>query len=143
MKTYVLIIAKNFSKKHPRAGQPTNFYQKILDQEKLHTIRNNYPLWKKRIDEVNAGEAGLSVREWSGVPYNSKQVELFELQKEEVSIQKLEESMLDFTIDNIPTKITYKTLSKNDGLSSDDFLCWFFSSSTEPMAIIHFTSFKY
>ena len=144
MKTYVLIIAKNFLKKHPRAGQPTEFYQKIMNQEKIHTIRLNYELWEKRIDEVNAGKARISVREWTGEPYNSPQKELFELHKNEVGIQKIEEKDFYYVIDGIiRTDIAEYDLSKNDGLELVDFVCWFSNKINEPMAIIHFTERRY
>ena len=39
---------------------------------KLHTIRANYPLWEKRIKDIQEGHAVLSVRQWSGKPYRSK-----------------------------------------------------------------------
>lgn len=143
MKTYVLILSKTFPKYHPRAGQATNYYKKALDQKKLHTIRGNYPLWKKRIEKVNAGEACISVREWTGKPYNSKQKELFELQKNEVGIQKIEDSGFSYLIDDKLTEITEKHLSKNDGLRLVDFLCWFPEPFSKPMAIIHFTGFRY
>jgi hypothetical protein len=46
-KTYILMIAKNFLATHPRKGQPTNFKEKILAKEKIHTIRHNYAHWEK------------------------------------------------------------------------------------------------
>lgn len=54
LKTYVITLSKNFMKGHPKAGQPTNFREKFLKKEKIHTIRANYPLWKKRLDEIRA-----------------------------------------------------------------------------------------
>lgn len=154
MKTFVLMVAKTFPATHPKAGQSTGFYQKILDMEKIHTIRKNYPLWKKRIHEVNAGNARLSVREWTGKPYNSKQRELFELHRNEVSIQKLEDEGLFFKIDDKYGDFNLLDISRNDGLNYQDFINWFPITRkrkkvtealrfAETMAIIHFTSFNY
>lgn len=55
MKTYVLTFSRRFPGTHPRAGEATNFVEKILGHEKIHTIRSNFPLWKKRIEEVQKG----------------------------------------------------------------------------------------
>ena len=76
-KCYTLIISKHFPKSHPRAGEPTEFLQKIEDYDKVHTIRANYDFWKKRFEKIVKGEAYLSIRVWSGVPYKSKQVEIY------------------------------------------------------------------
>lgn len=78
MKTYVLTLSKVFPKTHKRAGEPTDFELLFKDNnyfDKIHTIRANYPLWKQRISEIQAGRAVLSVRQWTGNPYRSKQVE--------------------------------------------------------------------
>ena len=90
MKTYVITISKNFMKGHPKAGRPTMFKEKFLNKEKIHTIRGNYPLWEKRIKEVQEGKAILSIREWIGVPYKEKQVVIKDLTCDDgVGIQKL------------------------------------------------------
>lgn len=81
MITYVLTLAKRFPATHPKKGTPTHFFTKILQEEKLHTIRGNYDLWKRRIDKINAGKAVLSIREWTGIPYRSPQRELAILRK--------------------------------------------------------------
>ena len=73
MKTHVLIISRTFPSYHLRKGKETGFVEKIPD-EKIHTIRANYPLWEKRIKEVQFGEAVLSLRYWSDKPYKSEQV---------------------------------------------------------------------
>lgn len=86
-KTYVLTLSKHFLANHKRAGEEIYFKEKpLLGQgltnydasplAELHTIRVNYPLWKKRIKEVQEGRAVLSIRQWAGKPYHSKQVEI-------------------------------------------------------------------
>lgn len=67
MKTYVLTLSKQFPHSHKRAGEPTLFAARVFQREKIHTIRNNYPLWAKRIKEIQQGEAVLSIRQWEGL----------------------------------------------------------------------------
>lgn len=90
MKTYVITLSQVFPTWHKRAGEPTKFRAAFLSGQtcskckkrnhamctsecfsglKIHTIRANYPLWLKRITEVQQGKAVLSVRQWSGKPY--------------------------------------------------------------------------
>ena len=69
---------------------PTEFKEKVLNKKKIHTIRANFPLWEKRIKEVQEGRAVLSIRQWTGEPYRSKQVEIVRLAAEGgVGVQKL------------------------------------------------------
>src|SRR5690606_18963659 len=122
----------------------------ILGLLKLHTIRQNYELWKKRIDEVNAGNAILSVRFWDGKPYKDKQVEFQRFDKDSgIGVQRLDRmcfvnntAFVDETESNyIPVMLD--TLADNDGLTLQQFKDWFRKPNTEPMAIIHFTEFRY
>lgn len=152
MKTFVLTVSKHFPKTHAKSGSQTWFIEQInnalfpvLEEpifgKKIHTVRGNYDLWKKRIDQVNSGKAILSLRYWSGKPYNSKQVEVYQLEK--VGIEKLEDptNFVFAPIEGIP--IDWQEIAKNDGLSFEDFCEWFKIRSSEPMAIIHFTDFRY
>lgn len=146
MKCYVLIVSENFPQTHPRAGEKTNFPGKIKSGKKIHTIRGNYELWKKRIDEIQAGMAYLSVRKWTGKPYKSKQEELFKFT--DVGIQKVIKGSAYFAVyvgsDSIPSYILTEELANNDGLSEQDFVSWFENYPMgEPMAIVHFTKFRY
>ena len=141
MKTYVLMISKYFPATHNRKGEETDFSQKLFDNAKKHTIRANYDLWKYRIDQINQGKAILSVRQWEGKPYRSKQVELFTQSK--VGIQKLEWTVLGWFIDDFDSDVTNKILAKNDGLSLQDFADWFKKYPKEPMAIIQLSKLRY
>jgi hypothetical protein len=135
MKTYVLTISKTFPSYHSRAGEPTNFIQKIKDKEKLHTLRANYPLWEKRFKEIEAGRAVLSVRQWSGKPYEkgTKQEEIFRFYRTSgIGIEKY---------CSLQSSIYPPVLANNDGLSLEDFDEWFKIYDMEPKAIIHFTDF--
>lgn len=146
MKTFVLTVSKNFPKTHKRAGQSTRFVWEILklfseENIKIHTIRTNYELWEKRIKQINEGKAILSIRYWSEKPYNSKQIEICRLEK--VGIQKLENPD-NFMFASVENKmIDWQDIAKNDGLSFEDFCDWFKIKKSEPMAIIHFTEFRY
>lgn len=160
MKTYVITLSKVFPVTHKRAGEPTDFHEKFAFAlshkehywQKLHTIRANYPLWRKRFDEIEAGKAQLSIRQWSGQPYCSKQVELAVLTKEDgIGIQKLQFEPADrdgsqsFNWFNIDGRFGDKRiLAHNDGLTLEDWMEWFRRYDlSQPLAVIFFTSFRY
>ena len=109
--------------------------------KKIHTIRANYELWEKRAKEINNGKAILSIRYWSEKPYMSKQVEICRLEK--IGVEKLEDPT-NFAFAPIEgKKVDWELVAKNDGLSFLDFCEWFKIRSKKPMAIIHFTDFRY
>ena len=150
MKTYVLMISRTFPASHPKKGQRTNFISAMWHADKLHTIRANYPLWEKRIKEVQEGKAILSIRYWEDIPYRSKQVECMQfVQHSDLWIQKLVFSDNDFhqaviDADSMLIRPSLYSLAKNDFLSISDFKLWFKKyDKTKPMAIIHFTQFRY
>lgn len=168
MKTYVLTLSQHFPATHPRKGEPTGFADKIQEalnyvkyfgiegmqptkRAKIHTIRANYPLWAKRFEQINRGEACLSIRQWTGKPYASKQVEIACLTKADgIGIQKLEfvscYGIIGATvvIDGIDKFMSKITLAYNDGLTHNDWLDWFKDYDlSKPLAIIHFTKFRY
>ena len=156
MKTYVITLSRCFLANHKRAGEETHFKDKFLlgqgltDYDipsiaKLHTIRANYPLWEKRLKEVQNGHAVLSIRQWTGKPYRSKQVEIARLTTANgVGVQKLELTN-DFTECIVGDhRYSYVSVAKNDGLHPADWLDWFSCYDlSKPMAIIHFTKFRY
>lgn len=179
MKTYYLTLSQTFPATHPRKGEPTYFKEKVMDAicvahgidrrpkgiidglhgYKLHTIRANYKLWSKRFKQIDAGEAVLSVRQWSGKPYRSKMIEICRLTKKDgIGIQKLyltdeinllgEYGIVESTWElfGIPgdSKVSCKQLAYNDGLSYEDWDAWFEKyDQSKPLAIIHFTKFRY
>ena len=148
MKTYVLTLSKAFPKTHQRAGEPTEFREKFLKKEKMHTIRANYEFWRKRIKEVQAGRAVLSVRQWTGKPCASRQEEIARLTAENsVGIQKLCFPNRSTALVDYPERklsVDFKRLAKNDGLSLADWCDWFrHYDLSKPLAIIHFTNFIY
>ena len=177
--TYYLTLSQTFPATHPRKGEPTYFKEKLHNsllwnkgmnvgyalnpsyavpqdqpQMKLHTIRANYPLWKKRFEQILRGEAVLSIRQWSGKPYASKQIEIARLTTDDgIGIQKLEFKELPHFAEEkrvyelyIDGEIVCKImpLATNDGLSYEDWIAWFEKyDKSKPLAIIHFTSFRY
>lgn len=155
MKTYVLTVSEKFPKTHPKSGEPTKFTLSIKRYDKIHTIRGNYDLWAKRFEKINSGEAVLSVRVWEGKPYNSKQREIFRYDySRKIGIEKLNMGTFDVgRDDNNDGFINFKVgkaivsahlLAQNDGLSYENFKNWFKGYDfSKPMAIIHFTEFRY
>ena len=155
MDTYVITLSQFFPVSHIRAGNPTGFKDKFLaaikelkdEWWKLHTIRANYEFWKKRFDKIERGEACLSIRQWTGKPYRSKQVELAKLTREDgIGIQQLSFSFGEISKMRIQNGVepSLETLAKNDGLSLQDWYEWFKGYDLyNPLAIIHFTSFRY
>lgn len=156
MKTYVITLSRYFLANHKRAGEETHFKEKFTlgqgltdydtpSMAKLHTIRANYPLWEKRIKEVQEGNAVLSVRQWTGKPYRSKQIEIARLTAANgVGIQKLEifDLMRPAKVDG--RLVDLMDLANNDGLSFSDWYHWFrLADVIKPMVIIHFTKFRY
>lgn len=146
MKTFVLTVSKQFPKTHAKAGRDTGFVQNIsklfsFENTKIHTIRHNYDLWNKRAKEINEGKAILSIRYWSDKPYNSKKVEICRLEK--IGVEKLEDAR-NFVFAPIEGKeVNWGEVAKNDGLTFEDFCEWFKVRSDKPMAVIHFTNFRY
>lgn len=164
MKTYVITLSRVFPKGHSQAGKPTNFahllwnglnidYENLrLYKHKIHTIRANYPFWEKRIAEVQAGQAVLSVRRWKDKPYRSPQEEIARLTASDgVGIQKLTFRRVEQQcvtgeprFDGFEPCYPASDLASHDGLTLTDWLSWFLKyDHTKPMAIIHFTKFRY
>ena len=126
---------------------------------KLHTIRANYDRWRKRFAQIEAGKAILSVRYWTGKPYASKQVEFAQVTKEHgVGIQMLTfgraynpktddwDGEYDLRLGTVDDEVYASPwlLAKNDGLDVVDWADWFKNYDlSKPMAIIHFTKFRY
>lgn len=139
-KCYVITVSEKFPATHSRRGQETKFIEKIRKGLKKHTIRSNYWFWFKRITEINKGNAYLSIRIWSGKPYASKQTEIMKLTN--VGIEKLDKSDFGFKINSLGVHFNERDFALNDGLLVVDFKEWF-KKAVYPMAIIHFTDFRY
>ena len=151
-KKVIVILSSRFPGYHPKRGQETRFKDNLMTR-KIHTIRAGYDRWKHNLDKVTQGEFALSVREWSGRPYDSPQREIVAL-KESVGYQRISMSYdprtgeLKAVIDGKPyTDI--KRLAANDGLSLDDFREFIFGATRTDTKqlfqgiIVHFTDFRY
>ena len=137
------MVSRVFPSYHKNKGELTRFEQKIRNKNKIHTIRANYEKWKRKIDQIKNGEAVLSVRGWQGVPYHSKQNYLFYYNQEDaLEVSKLTKDENGYLINDI-IRVSEEELAKNDGLTLDEFQEWFKVFPSEPMAIIHFTGFRY
>ena len=153
MKTYYLTLSKVFPSTHAKAGMNTCFEEQILQHTKLHTIRANYGFWKKRFEQIAAGKACLSIRQWVGKPYGkgSTQREIMRFTCEDgIGIQKLSfdkdrDGCISYKFFNIDGRFAdIQDVANNDGLSFNDWRDWLKGYNlSQPMAIIHFTPFRY
>lgn len=157
MKTYQITLSKVFPIKHPKRGLPTAFRELYESGIKIHTIRANFPYWKGRFDNIAENEGFLSLRQWSEKPYYSKHEPIRDLYASDgIGLQELvfvdgdimkpcivqDPDLFNPERQLIP--IAVDELAANDGLSVQDWLDWFkVYDLTEPMAIIHFTRFRY
>lgn len=149
--TYVLTVSRQYPASHPRAGQETGFVDAILFGDKEHTCRGNYAFWAKRAAKIQAGEAVLSLRYWSGKPRKSKQVEfakLYYISVQKVHVYQVKRSRGNdvntlIFIDNRITPLQWPfKFARRDGLTPADFNAWF-KKPVEDAACIHFTDFRY
>lgn len=115
MQTYVLTLAIKFPATHQKKGKPTHFFEKYLSGEKKQTIRGNYELWKRRIDNINAGKAILSIREWTGMPYRSITTNGTGY-LEESRLEKTGNAPLGWRIDDYDCDFTTQDFAANDDL---------------------------
>jgi hypothetical protein len=148
-KKVILTLCKAFPATHRKAGQPTGFENKLNAGEKIHTIRYNAKdVWDDRYKGIASGRKYLSVREWTGRPYNSIQREFARFDK--IGLQKI--GMTYGASDTFPhiwidgKEVSIEKVAKNDGLSVEDFVEWFFGNSksnTFSGVVIHFTDFRY
>lgn len=148
-KKVILTLCKVFPVTHSRAGEKTGFEQKLKNGIKKHTIRYNAKdVWDKRYNDISKSKKYLSVREWTGRPYNSEQREFARYDK--IVLQKI--TMTYSSTDEVPQcwvdgkHVSAYDLAKNDGLSVEDFTEWFFGCNKGNVfdgVIIHFTDFRY
>lgn len=161
MITYVLTLSRVFPAGHNRAGEPTNFETAFRDGQKpyldknlkgfrkVHTIRANYEFWAKRFEKINSGEAQLSIREWIGKPYgkgSTQRVIANLTRKDGIGLQQLTFVQLrSLGIQYVDDRLVLtRKLAHNDGLSLKDWWNWFEGYDlSKPLAIIHFTKFRY
>lgn len=154
----IVTLATNFPKGHCKAGQPTKFAQSTKSGRKIHTCRENYEYWSRKI--LLAKEVGgtLCVREWTGKPYRSPQGKIIEVAANEVGISLLTLSRVkDFATQkyNYLAEVDSQTvlireLALNDGFrTTQEFIDWVepifrkHRSDKLTLGIIHFTPYRY
>lgn len=94
-KKVVVMLSTTFPVGHKREKQPTGFRESLLAGKKIHTIREDAKgLWRKRCKEINEGKKYISIREWTGRPYNSEQRIIF--QGLENGKRKIKEQVMNF-----------------------------------------------
>lgn len=169
VKVYTVYVSPTFPSYHPKAGQLTLFAAAILnalenrdsvnvlhdnktivcDAKKITSIRKDYDKWKQREIEINEGRAVLSVRQWHGSRFVKGQTYTEIALLEKIGVQKLQfpyAQIPTLYIDNKAIDILDFTLEKNDGLDVEDFSDWFTLGDydlSKPLAILHFTDFRY
>lgn len=149
-KTVVLMLSRVFPRKHISAGKETRFKEKLYQGSKIHTIRGNYEMWKHNVEKITEGRFFLSLRQWSGMPYRSKQVEIKETKNvgyERISMSYDPEKGTVKAVINGKPFADVRKLAENDGLKWNEFVDWFFGQGTGRTlfqgVIIHFTDFRY
>lgn len=145
----IVSLCRVFPKGHRKAGEATDFEDKVKDGRKIHTIRyNGNDVWTKRYKDIMEGRKYLSLRQWTGRPYNSEQMEIAKVEK--IGLQKVTmtyssgDSLPKVWIDGKPQDI--EAVAKNDGMTVEEFVEWFFGNSKENIfegVVIQFTDFKY
>lgn len=173
IKHYRLGVSITFPARHPRRGKLTYFVEKIqlalsgcnepvmmyasdmtiVTDIKIHTIRRNLKLWAKRMQKVYAGKAVIDLCYWKlpggrFTPGNEL-ITFATLDKDSgCGVQKItiEEDLSGCEIEVFMGHLIFglHNVAKNDGLSLEDFKAWFKGYDlSKPMAIIHFTKFRY
>lgn len=143
------MLSKTFFPQHPKSGEPTNFAKKVRRGQKRHTCRCNYDYWQDRIARLQQRGGVLSLRQWSGKPYEKgshteKVIDvpsaMVEVQRLVMSREKITDSMIytegsdsvfaaheswQYTAEVGGTPVDVAVLAKNDGLTLEDFKAWF------------------
>ena len=143
-----VMLSKAFFPQHPKAGEPTDFATKVKNGTKRHTCRCNYLYWKERIEALQKRGGVLSIRQWSGKPYEkgSHTETILEVPASIVEVQQLVMTRTrsdepeyvevqpglyeprtgydyEATVEGEPYDVEF--IAKNDGLTLEDFKAWF------------------
>lgn len=158
----VVTLTKKFFDQHPRAGQPTGFADAVKAGVKIHTCRDNYDYWVKKIEALKDADGTLCIREWTGRPFRSPQGTIKEIPAATVDVAKLKLTKVQppfgacrkptecylATVDGVPVDV--EALARNDGFTDRrDFTAFIdplfakYGTDTITLAIIHFTPYRY
>lgn len=160
----VITFSRYFPKKHPRAGEPTHFIEKVLksfiQNDNLQDDPTVYSEWwcellgekiatvgpldvTKKYHTIRAGNRWkvgdtFSPRVWSGKPYASKQIQF----APDIEIKKIwnvaYHAQIFFLNEKIMSGEQVEQLSWNDGLNLEDFYAWFDIHPKAKKGITHF-----
>lgn len=138
----VLTFSRVFPAHHPRKGEPTFFVEKftksiqLLDYDRidmpdeLDFDLGMYHLCDPKDHTIRAGNRWkvgdkFSPRVWSGKPYNSKQIII----GPDIEVKRtwtFEILNFGYAVDGaFQSYNELKIIAANDGLTVDDFECWF------------------
>lgn len=122
-------------------GEPTNFKEKILSGEKIHSIRQG--------DRWQAGyflHMAYGVRTNTYQQFNQGVKALEKVISTQDVFMTLLNGKLEITVDDCYlTQLGIESLIKNDGVTRKQFIDWFFPKKAEVYSgqIIHWTGLKY
>ena len=139
-------------------GKPTGFKESFLQGRKIHTLRLDAKgKWAKDIKDVSEGRKFISVRQWTGRPYNSEQIEIGQLTEGEnahgMGLQHFAlkwskvggKVVASMSVDG--HLIPISEVAAHDSLSEADFLAMFTDNKQEEGCtqgvVIHWTNFRY
>lgn len=112
-----IMCAKTYPAYHPKAGQPTGFRESILSGTKVHTLRES--AGNRQDGDI------VSLREWSGAPYRSKQVEFARCR---IQVRYI---VIHY---GLPGQLKLDAIAKLDGFADPvDFQHWFTKGKDEPI----------
>jgi hypothetical protein len=135
----VCLFSTVFPSYHFMAGKPTNFVDKILNGEKIHTIRAG-ERWKD-------GDM-MDFRNWANKPYRSRQIQFKEPApiKPQPIILSSRSGDLMIKINGEDRQDVMRHLAAKDGLHLLEFYYWFAKNKKDfefKGQILHWTDFKY
>lgn len=155
----VIMFSRVFPVYHPKAGEPTNFVEKIwtsledYDKIKFHKDLKSAYLSESFSPKYHTIRAGhrfkvgdvFSPRVWAGKPYRSKQLKIAnDLEVKQVYDFELRKGDFNYYLNGKLLKIDQlKEVAKNDGLHIDDFECWFNSADFDGQIICWSDKVKY
>lgn len=158
----VVTLTKKFFDQHPRAGQPTWFADAVKAGVKIHTCRDNYDYWVKKVEALKDADGTLCIREWTGRPFRSPQGTIKEIPAATVHVSQLKlcrhsyvgafdhKQHNDYSAVVDGEDVRLVDIAYNDGFWNErDFTAFIdplfakYDTDTITLAIIHFTPYRY
>ena len=140
-----LMEAVNAHRRNKFARVPANRKETIFDDRTFHHenkyFRENFEEYVKDTVEDELADAAIRLLDIAGA--NNLNLNRFCLQHVTMTYSS-EDAYPEIWIDN--KKVSIHEVAKNDGLSVEDFVEWFFGNNKENVfegVVIHFTDFRY